>query len=361
MLTAGPRASLGLLSPGDRVIERGDRFTTAFGIWGSLTCRAGFVVEDASELPDGIRRLRRQARRAVFRGRGRVVRGAPRRPDRRHPPGHHRPAPRRPVLRHLPEPGPPAPSRRMGQLAGRAGLDDRTALRDGPPGRYHPGDRHGLLHDQHRGRHRPGRPVAARRARCPLPRRLGADRGSPALHGGGARHRAPPGRPAVLEHAGRSCRRSCCDRTGRWSWRTSGGTGTHGRGRHRRRATRGHRAARGRSPAASPPRVRPRRDPGAARPGHPPRRSVLLGLLRHGAVVQPDRGAPDPDRRAGGRPRIELPRRHGHPRPGLRPTLDARPATARSGSPAAAMAGRGPTTSGWASRSAGRRCGSTWP
>ncbi len=54
MLTAGSRATLGLLSPGDRVIERGDRFTTAFGIWGSLTCRAGFVVEDASELPAGI-------------------------------------------------------------------------------------------------------------------------------------------------------------------------------------------------------------------------------------------------------------------------------------------------------------------
>jgi hypothetical protein len=55
MLTAGPRATLGLLSPGDRRIERGDRFTTAFGIWGALNCRAGFVVEDASELPDGIR------------------------------------------------------------------------------------------------------------------------------------------------------------------------------------------------------------------------------------------------------------------------------------------------------------------
>ena len=33
MLTSGPRASLGLLSPGDRRIERGDRFTVAFGIW----------------------------------------------------------------------------------------------------------------------------------------------------------------------------------------------------------------------------------------------------------------------------------------------------------------------------------------
>ena len=55
MLTAGDRARLGLLSPGDRAIQRGDPFTTAFGIWGALTCRAGFVVEDASELPEPIR------------------------------------------------------------------------------------------------------------------------------------------------------------------------------------------------------------------------------------------------------------------------------------------------------------------
>jgi hypothetical protein len=55
MLTAGPRATFGLLSPGDRRIERGDRFTTAFGIWGALTCRAGFVVESADELPEPIR------------------------------------------------------------------------------------------------------------------------------------------------------------------------------------------------------------------------------------------------------------------------------------------------------------------
>ena len=55
MLPAGPRATLGLLSPGDRPIERGDRFTVAFGIWGALNCRAGFVVEDATELPEPIR------------------------------------------------------------------------------------------------------------------------------------------------------------------------------------------------------------------------------------------------------------------------------------------------------------------
>jgi len=54
MLTAGPRASFGLLSPGDRSIEHGDRFTVAFGIWGALNCRAGFVVEDAGGLPAGI-------------------------------------------------------------------------------------------------------------------------------------------------------------------------------------------------------------------------------------------------------------------------------------------------------------------
>ncbi|MBP1633089.1 MAG: hypothetical protein H6Q11_1377, partial [Acidobacteria bacterium] len=54
MLSAGERASLGLLSPAERPIRRGDPFTVAFGVWGALNCRAGFVVEDASELPAGI-------------------------------------------------------------------------------------------------------------------------------------------------------------------------------------------------------------------------------------------------------------------------------------------------------------------
>ena len=54
MLSSGPRASLGLLSPTDRVITHGDRFTSAFGVWGALTCRAGFVVEDAAGLPPAI-------------------------------------------------------------------------------------------------------------------------------------------------------------------------------------------------------------------------------------------------------------------------------------------------------------------
>ncbi|MEJ0012755.1 MAG: aminopeptidase P family N-terminal domain-containing protein [Bauldia sp.] len=55
MLSAGPRASFGLGSPSHRAMERGDPFTTAFGIWGALNCRAGWLVEDAGELPPAIR------------------------------------------------------------------------------------------------------------------------------------------------------------------------------------------------------------------------------------------------------------------------------------------------------------------
>ncbi len=55
MLSAGPRARLGLGSPSERVIERGDPFTVAFGVWGALSSRAGFVVEDLADLGAGIR------------------------------------------------------------------------------------------------------------------------------------------------------------------------------------------------------------------------------------------------------------------------------------------------------------------
>ena len=161
MLTAGPRAALGLLSPADRPIGRGEPFTTAFGIWGALTCRAGWVAEDADELPDGVARLRRPARRAVLRGGRRVVRRPPRRAGRRRPAGDHRPAAGRPVLRHRPQPGPPAAPRRVGQLARLARLDRRAPIGDGDAGRHHPGHRHAVLHDQHRGRDRARRRRAA--------------------------------------------------------------------------------------------------------------------------------------------------------------------------------------------------------
>jgi hypothetical protein len=43
-----------LLSPGDRPIQRGDPLTVAFGVWGALNCRAGFVAEGSHELPAAI-------------------------------------------------------------------------------------------------------------------------------------------------------------------------------------------------------------------------------------------------------------------------------------------------------------------
>ncbi|MEP9386060.1 aminopeptidase P family N-terminal domain-containing protein [Mesorhizobium sp. KR9-304] len=51
MLSTGERARFGLGSPSDVEIERGAMFTTAFGYQGSLTARAGYVVESADELP----------------------------------------------------------------------------------------------------------------------------------------------------------------------------------------------------------------------------------------------------------------------------------------------------------------------
>ncbi len=55
MLSSGARAWMGLGSPSAKTIERGDAFTTAFGVWGALNCRAGWVVADEGELPEDIR------------------------------------------------------------------------------------------------------------------------------------------------------------------------------------------------------------------------------------------------------------------------------------------------------------------
>lgn len=54
MLSAGPRAALGLGSPSSRVIQHGDPIAVAYGVWGALNCRAGWMASDASELPAGI-------------------------------------------------------------------------------------------------------------------------------------------------------------------------------------------------------------------------------------------------------------------------------------------------------------------
>ena len=202
MLTAGPRATLGLLSPGDRPIERGDRFTVAFGIWGALNCRAGFVVEDADELPAGIgdyvERLVGPYFEAVAEWYGALHVGQ----TGGDAPGDRRSPPRRPVLRHLPQPGPPDPPRRVGQLADRAAARRSSCARG--------------WRSRSTSSRRPGRTTSRRTSRTasrwptqrcgprspPLPGGLGADRGPPTVHGRRARDRPPPRRPAVLEPAG---------------------------------------------------------------------------------------------------------------------------------------------------------------
>jgi hypothetical protein len=53
MLSSGERAYLGLGSPSGRRLEVGDQITCALGLWGSLTCRAGWMARTADDLPDG--------------------------------------------------------------------------------------------------------------------------------------------------------------------------------------------------------------------------------------------------------------------------------------------------------------------
>lgn len=51
MLSSGERAAMGLPSPSLKTIQHGEPIFVAFGLWGALNARAGFVVEDASQLP----------------------------------------------------------------------------------------------------------------------------------------------------------------------------------------------------------------------------------------------------------------------------------------------------------------------
>ncbi len=53
-MCAGPRAKYGLPSPSMRKIEHGDPVVVGLGLVGSLNCRAGFMVADATELPTHI-------------------------------------------------------------------------------------------------------------------------------------------------------------------------------------------------------------------------------------------------------------------------------------------------------------------
>ncbi len=55
MVSFGDKARRGLSSPSDRVANRGDAFTLAFGIEGALTARAGVVATGPEDLDPGLR------------------------------------------------------------------------------------------------------------------------------------------------------------------------------------------------------------------------------------------------------------------------------------------------------------------
>ena len=66
MISSGERTRLGLASPADKVIQRGEPFQIAVGVHGALTCRAGWVAEGPEDLPDGARDYATKLARPYF-------------------------------------------------------------------------------------------------------------------------------------------------------------------------------------------------------------------------------------------------------------------------------------------------------
>jgi hypothetical protein len=57
MVSTGEKAKIGLSSPSAKQVQLGDAFTSALGIQGSLTCRAGFIGGNKEDLPEDIREV----------------------------------------------------------------------------------------------------------------------------------------------------------------------------------------------------------------------------------------------------------------------------------------------------------------
>jgi hypothetical protein len=55
MLSGVSHTQVGVASPSSRLLELGDRVCAGLGYWGSNTARAGYLVENASQLPEGER------------------------------------------------------------------------------------------------------------------------------------------------------------------------------------------------------------------------------------------------------------------------------------------------------------------
>lgn len=60
MVSTGRDIPNGMASPGNDPVAVGDRFTTAFGVWGSLTCRAGLVVRKPANLATAANRMHKK-------------------------------------------------------------------------------------------------------------------------------------------------------------------------------------------------------------------------------------------------------------------------------------------------------------
>ena len=55
MFSSGERAKLGLASPSSRILNLGEPFTAAYGVWGALNCRVGWIANNEKDLPLDIR------------------------------------------------------------------------------------------------------------------------------------------------------------------------------------------------------------------------------------------------------------------------------------------------------------------
>jgi hypothetical protein len=54
MVSTGEKAKNGMSSPSAQQVQLGDAFTSAFGVQGALTCRAGFIAHSKEDLPKDI-------------------------------------------------------------------------------------------------------------------------------------------------------------------------------------------------------------------------------------------------------------------------------------------------------------------
>ncbi|MFN8561593.1 MAG: hypothetical protein U0703_08245 [Anaerolineae bacterium] len=200
-LASGQRAFLGMASPSLNRIQQGDPFTACCAPWGGLTSRAGFVVENAGQLPADIQDYvdqvvaLHQAIVAWYEHIGIGVTGGDLYRiihDRigdpfygvRLNPGH---------LIHLDEwVHSPVYEGSTEQLQSGMAL----------PGGRDPGDRDELLHLEYRGWDRAGGRSAAGGVRRAVSRSVGTDSGAAGVHAGRAGHYAQAGGAALLEYPG---------------------------------------------------------------------------------------------------------------------------------------------------------------